>query len=93
MRDNIRFLRKVGGWSLRRLSEEAGVSVYNLRKIERGENFGLGALFGLCRFYAIKPAHIFLPLDREKMKEELHLTGAGDTIRTASRFDEDDTDG
>ena len=62
MRQNLKSLRKVNGWSLEELSEVSGISKTILTNIEEGKNFEIGYLIDLCRAYKIKLHEIFYPI-------------------------------
>lgn len=63
---NIAILRKVHGLTQKEMAKLMGVSVYCVRKLERGvipERLRIDVIYPLCRQFGMNPASIFKPLD------------------------------
>lgn len=59
MRENFKFMREIGGWSIKELSVLSGIRKNVLEDIENGRNFEVEYIFKLSDFYGIVPHKIF----------------------------------
>lgn len=59
---NFKYLRISNGWTLEEVSGGTGIPLNVLIEMEEGEDFEIGHLPVLCRFYQVKLSEIFCPL-------------------------------
>lgn len=73
MANGLKKLRSANHWSLERLSEESGVSVSQISRIERGESMpSAESMAKICQALQCSPAHIYMS-DRDLAAHRLAI--------------------
>ena len=71
MANGLKKLRSAKGWSLERLSDESGVSVSQISRIERGQSMpSIESMAKICKALRCSPAHIYMS-DRDLEAHQL----------------------